>query len=211
MSERVEDDIKIAVQALLERVEGIRQDLAEYVEEGRNVGESVWRNDVSVVLAAYDALKAQLADAEQALSVYRNEWPTLNLAYMEQGALRAQLADAERARLELLRDFDETLADFAQALGLSERIESDGIRCEPGHPQIMAAITAATQREGALKEALVQTTTFSGHGHWDNEGTRGANCSLCIARREWLEKYEPLFRPALLTPPPGREKENSDA
>jgi hypothetical protein len=42
-------------------------------------------------------------------------------------------------------------------------------------------------------EALQATTAFSGHNHWDAQGTAGANCQMCIARREWLAKYEHLW------------------
>jgi hypothetical protein len=80
---------------------------------------------------------------------------------------------------------------------ISARAHADEIRVVAKQQRFRAE--EAEGRLASAREALQETISFAGHAHWDYEGTRGANCSLCIARRQWLAKYEHIWR---LIPPP---------
>ena len=56
-----------------------------------------------------------------------------------------------------------------------------------------AASTRAGERDTLIDAIRLAATRGSGHGHWDPEGTRGANCWFCREQREGHEELDALL------------------
>jgi hypothetical protein len=105
-------------------------------------------------------------------------WNTCSVMSTNGGELEMMNAEARRRAEEIVRDLrlNVTMSDD-NAVVLIRRVAN-------------AVAQAVKDRNEALKE----TTVFVGHGHWDAQGTAGANCRTCMAWRDWLAKYEHLWR-----------------
>ena len=80
------------------------------------------------------------------------------------------LAEAERRAEEFRTKYHEAM----DILSAADKID---------HAVAVAQLARARQ-------ALREVVGFVGHEHFDREGTRGANCPICIRYRQWREKHE---------------------
>ncbi len=75
------------------------------------------------------------------------------------------------------------------------RIYASAVHClfRPDVPAQTAAVLVVVEE---LASALRDVSTFTGHEHWDADGTRGTNCSIRVRYRGWREKHNGAIDPA---------------
>lgn len=62
-----------------------------------------------------------------------------------------------------------------------------------GATELIAALAAErTAREQAEQAIKILRRAWGGHGHWDREGTHGANCPACIQWREACREVDAI-------------------